>query len=227
MASLLAALLACVPQGDAPAGLHDIAVQTEHGEQRFTLSIPDNADSGTQPLVLALHYGGSPSPFYGRGLIEQLIGPGFSALNAYIVAPETTGGDWSTDRNAAYIEALLHCITTSYDIDSAKIILTGYSMGAMGTWHFLKTMPNQFSAAVPIAGFGSSLPESSVPTFTLAAPRDEIFPLDRLQTMLKQRPEIVFEEVDANGHFDLPGFIPALREKAIPWIQKQWETTND
>src|SRR5262249_58742161 len=45
------------------------------GTLRYTLSVPEGYDSKRPvPLVVALHYGGDVTPFYGRGMIDGLVG---------------------------------------------------------------------------------------------------------------------------------------------------------
>lgn len=38
-------------------------------------------------------------------------------------------------------------------IDVARIYLTGFSQGGMGTWNYIKHYPHKFAAAVPLSGF--------------------------------------------------------------------------
>lgn len=61
---------------------------------RYTLLVPPAYDGETPvPLVVALHYGGEVTPFYGGGMIETLVEPGLGQLGAIIVAPDATSGD--------------------------------------------------------------------------------------------------------------------------------------
>jgi predicted peptidase len=50
------------------------------------------------------------------------------------------------------LRALIHNIIHSYQIDIARIYLTGISMGGFGAWHFAEAYPSLFAAIVPICG---------------------------------------------------------------------------
>lgn len=39
------------------------------------------------------------------------------------------------------------------NVDTNRIYLTGFSLGGMGTWSFIKSYPNRFAAACPLSGF--------------------------------------------------------------------------
>ena len=43
--------------------------------------------------------------------------------------------------------------SNSPNIDVARIYLTGFSQGGMGTWNFIKHYPHTFAAAAPLSGF--------------------------------------------------------------------------
>ena len=75
-------------------GVHDI-LSTNFNARRFTLSLPNRIDSKNgNPIVLILHYGGDPTPYYGRPLIETLYQPNWHELDAIMIAPESSGGSW-------------------------------------------------------------------------------------------------------------------------------------
>lgn len=50
------------------------------------------------------------------------------------------------------LHALLVDAVQRYNIDEARIYLTGLSMGGYGTWHLAATYPDIFAAVVPICG---------------------------------------------------------------------------
>ena len=49
---------------------------------------------------------------------------------------------------------LLELIPKQYGIDSARIYLTGQSMGGAGTWIFAMSNPDKFAAIAPVCGWG-------------------------------------------------------------------------
>ncbi len=222
---LMLGLMAGAP---TESGIHDIETQATPGRgARFTLSIPERThDQGPAPLVLVLHYAGEPTRFYGRPLLEGLIEPAFRSLGAYYVAPETLGGQWHMETNEAFVMALVKEMIEAYGIDPDRTVVTGYSMGAIGAWHFITHYPELFSAAVPISGFPRGDLQCAIPVSTFHAPADELFPITRLESLVADLQAsdcpVQLTTVDAQGHFDLNGFSDAL--KAVPaWLDDIWQ----
>ena len=197
-------------------GLYDIELVIEDARPnnmtgRFTLSVPQSLGTdASHPLVVVLHYAGQPTRFYGRPLIEELFEPAWRDLNAIYLAPESLDGQWNTSANEAWVLHLLDTIKRHYAVDAKRIVVAGYSMGAIGSWHFINSYPERFSAAVPIAGMPRSELACSVPVYTLAAPSDEIFAFDRIEAEVNQLKAqgcaVELQAVDARGHYDVSGF---------------------
>ncbi len=122
----------------------------------YAISVPPAYDRSTPvPLVLALHFGvqGGPSLNAGRDVLRILIGPALAELGAVMVAPDALGGGpWDTRQNEEAVLWLLDSVMRSYSIDPRRVIVTGFSMGGAGTWHFAGKYPERFAAAVPVAG---------------------------------------------------------------------------
>src|SRR5688572_25451813 len=111
---------------------------------RYALSIPANySPKAKVPLVLALHFGGDPAGA-GRAVLDILVGPALADLGAIIVAPDSLGGGWDNAENDRAVVQLLDKILADYSIDTTKIVVTGFSMGGAGTWHFGAKYPQRF-----------------------------------------------------------------------------------
>lgn len=119
-------------------GIYEIALH----KKRYSFSIPENfqADRPT-PLILALHYAGHGVPYFGKPMITELAGPAFGQLNAIVAAPDCTAEDWTRPESVSSLLALLDWIEDNYNIDPQKKLLTGYSMGGIGTWHMTAMTP--------------------------------------------------------------------------------------
>lgn len=85
------------------------------------------------PLIISLHYGGPVSPWYGRGLLEQVVVPALSELTAVMIAPDCPADRWSDDICDAGVIAAMDYAIAELDADPARVLLTGYSLG--GNWH--------------------------------------------------------------------------------------------
>src|SRR5262245_46076997 len=133
-------------------GIHNGVLREAELSISYAISIPKGySASEAVPLVLALHYGGSPNRA-GHGVLSILVAPAFSALGAIIVAPDSVGGPWSEPENERAVNALLDAVQASYRIDKRRVAVTGFSMGGAGVWHFAGKYPERFSAAIPVAG---------------------------------------------------------------------------
>ena len=138
-------------------GLHTRTLERQSGPAiGYAIWVPPTYNRTTPAgLVLALHFGvqGGPSLFAGRDVLRLLIAPGLAELGAVMVAPDSlNGGPWDTPQNEDAVLWLLDSVMRSYSIDRMKVIVTGFSMGGAGTWHFAGKYPDRFAAAVPVAG---------------------------------------------------------------------------
>ncbi|MGR8918962.1 MAG: carboxylesterase family protein [Gammaproteobacteria bacterium] len=214
---------------DTP-GVHDLeATLPGGGTGRFTLALPQAGD-GPRPLVVVLHYGGQPTRWYGRPLLEDLFEPAWRELGAVYLAPESLGGQWHTEQNEAFVMNLVELVGNTLDIDPARRILAGYSMGAIGSWHFVSRYPATFAAAVPVAGFSAEADTCPVPIYALATQNDEIFDYDRfaahVDALARSGSSVEFVTVPARGHYDVAGFRDAL--KAVPaWLEAAWKRDHE
>lgn len=217
----------------APSVVQEHVLQP--GSRRYTLAIPADY-TGDHPvgLVLALHYGGQATPYYGRGLLVGLVEPALRGLEAIIVAPDcpTVITDWTHPDSEAYVLELLDHIQATYAIDIQRTLITGYSMGGIGTWYLAALHQERFAAALPMAAHP---PKTAVdvpwriPLHIIHSRRDELFPLkpveaavDRLKT---QGAIIDLAVVDAVTHYETHRFVEPLRD-AIPWIEETWHQVS-
>jgi len=212
-------------------GIHDLTINTDVGNLRYSLHVPESLPrDGTQPLILVLHYGGTPSGFYGRPLIEQLVLPAFGSLNPVIVAPVSVQGDWTNADNKRLVFELLAALERAYSTDPKSRLITGYSMGAMGTWHIVSEYPNYFSAAIAISGFTVIEPERcTTPLYALHSRADSIFDAERLQTEIDKLDaagcRVRVDFIDGIDHYNIPAFAPMLKN-TLPWVLDVWERTQ-
>ena len=211
-------------------GIYEQVKTTESGTSlRYTISIPESFSSDQPaPLILALHYGGQVTPFYGKGLLIQLIEPALLDLGAIIVAPDCPGAGWANKTSESAVMALLNRIMKNYKIDNKRVLVTGYSMGGVGTWYFAARYSQVFSAAIPVSGVPP--PETiamikDIPVYVIHSPQDEVFPIGQTEkAVAKLKSKGVSARlvaIEGIGHYQIPRFVESLRA-AIPWIKQVW-----
>jgi predicted peptidase len=232
-------LLACLWSAIAVQAQDDASLSvTEPGifemilpgsERRYTLATPDGyTGQEPTPLIVSLHYGGEVTPFYGRGLLQSLIEPALRELGAIIVAPDSAAGNWANPTSEQQVLELLDYIEAHYNIDANRTLLTGYSMGASGTWYLAPRHPERFKAALAMAGrpqADSTTFDWKTPLYLISSTADEVVPLDLTQVAVEQLQSqgvsIGLVVVNEITHYEIPRYGPHLRA-AIPWIQRAW-----
>ena len=224
------------------------------GELRFALSKPrgENAE-GPRPLVLALHYGwaGDLPPGYGRSYMNLLVAPALAKLDAVIVAPDAPEASWTHPRSERALLALIDHIRQTHSVDPERFVITGFSLGAMGTWYMASRHPELFSAAIPMGGppvmssvadARAGLAESQrifsgeeidwppgiveVPILVIHSRADELVDLELVARAVKSLRaaggDVELVKVNGLGHFDTPRYAEYLR-RAVPWLRKVWD----
>jgi predicted peptidase len=208
-------------------GLHKLVF--EQTAMRYSLLIPQGYNGETRtPMVLALHYGGVVTPFYGAPLLEQLIGPALSDTGAIIVAPDNDGTGWDNVASETRVMALLTHLFAQYPIDRRRLIVTGYSLGGIGSWYYAARHPTLFPAAIPISGRAPtdlSDIDWRMPLYVIHGDKDDVFPVDQTRqdvADLEERGETVkLTIVEGALHYDVTVFREAL-QSTIPWIEDLW-----
>ena len=194
---------------------------------RYTLSVPEGYLPGEPvPLVLALHFGGKITPFYGRNILELLVEPGLRELGAIIVAPDALDPGWNDPRDEAAVLALLDHVSETYAIDPKRVLCTGYSMGGAGTWFIANRHQDRFTAALPIAGRPPQEGQSwTIPLYVIHSRDDEVVPLGpteaHVASLRNQGADVRLVIVEGLRHFDTPRFVGPLQE-AVPWLVEIW-----
>jgi len=197
---------------------------------RYTLAVPPSLSADRPyPLVLALHYGGQVTPYYGKGYLTGLVLPALRDLNAIMIAPDCPGEGWTDPASERAVLALLQAIQKDYAIDRRRLIITGYSMGATGTWDFVFKHQGLFSAALPVAGMppkGIILSDPGTPILVIHSRDDELFPLDAVRKFVRACESaglpVELRVVAGLSHYRFDQFVAALRE-AVPWVKKLWD----
>jgi pimeloyl-ACP methyl ester carboxylesterase len=220
--------------GDSPVltpGLHSLSLpRADEPPVRYAISIPRNYSPSTPvPLVLALHFGvgGGDAAGAGGDVVRILIGPALAELGAVIVAPDSVRGDWSSPENEKAVNALLDTILARYSIDKKKVVVTGFSMGGAGSWHFAEKFPERFSAAIPVAGRPpASASGWRVPVLAIHSRDDQVVPFGPTEARIAelQKAGLNAKLIPLTGiaHFETYRFRDALRQ-AVPWLREVWK----
>lgn len=125
----------------------------KHSATEYYIYTPASASTGRLlPIVLFLHgCCGTDERATLRNAVDPPVrlwhnfGENRQAVPAYILSPKTTQG-WR--QHFENIKAVIDSLVTSRHVDPKRIYISGFSMGAAGTWQFIEEYPGYFAAAI-------------------------------------------------------------------------------
>lgn len=199
------------------------------GQLLYAISVPDGYKPGApRPLVLALHPGGERMRYYGSAYARMMVEPALRDLGAVIVAPDCPSQGWNDPLADQSVMALLDKVIAEYSIDRKRVLVTGYSLGGRGTWFMASHHADLFTAAIPMAASTGDEPVerlATMPTYIIHSRADEVVPFApaerTAQTLEAMGRPVKFEAVSSLPHFQMDGYIPALR-RAGRWVSERW-----
>jgi predicted peptidase len=215
-------------------GIHQLTMTLKSGiKQRYTLSLPAGFDvRNPVPFVLALHYGGQVTPWYGGGYLNKLPAPALEDLGALIVAPDCLKKGWTNPESEGALLELFDYIKAHYSIDEKRTLITGFSMGGIGTWYMISRHPEIFTAAIPVSSSIHPLVLGAlreIPIYAIHSTGDEIFPVELVKEMANKVTEsgiqLHLEVIDRISHYHTERFVPSLKN-TVPWIKEKWQKTG-
>lgn len=174
------------------------------GERRLR-----GADEAGYPLVIYLHGRGGDvmtpeQPWDARSFSAE---DNYRKRPCVIIAPQCPKEQSWSGANADGVVEIIEDLRKNLSIDKNRIYLTGYSMGAYGTFHLLAQEPKLFAAAVPIAGGGN--PNSvrdykKVPLWVFHGAKDDIVKPEQSRRMVEAledaRAEVKYTEFPEGDH---------------------------
>ena len=100
-----------------------------------------------------------------------------------------------------------------------KVIITGYSNGAIGTWYYSKKHSKLFTAAIPVAGFYKKPSRIKVPMYILHGENDELFNATLVEAAIKKSIEkksiINYKILPKYSHFMGCYYMKELKKMAL------------
>jgi predicted peptidase len=199
------------------------------GDLRYSLILPGKtSDDQIRPLILALHFAGHGTPFYGKLILTELVEPALRNLGAIIVAPDCTGPDWTHSKSEKDLFAVLNHVFENYNVDPNRTLITGYSMGGVGTWYLAARHQEMFSAALIMAGMpppNIAEVDWQIPLLIIQSRQDKMMPLQPTEIAVQQLKaagrDVELLRLEGVNHFETWRYTVPLCA-AIPWIQKAW-----
>jgi len=137
---------------------------------------------GDEPFPLLIYLsGGGGQAFDGALTADDVLGhSGYLA-----VYPHASGAMWWEQKPTAMVQALLLEILRTYNVDSNRVYLAGFSNGATGALYYGTLWPERFAAIALLMGAGVKSPRgeevplknlSNLPILLLHGDKDPIIP---------------------------------------------------
>lgn len=133
------------------------------------------AECESVPLIVWLHGRGECNTtenwFMHTGLPQIMSEWSLDGFNAYVICPQLYGqwnmGYWYNSRTADDLKMLLDRFIAEHNVDTERIIISGFSAGGMGAMYMAIQMPDYFSklvvmSSLPLEGCDAS--EITIPT---------------------------------------------------------------
>ncbi len=230
------AVAACKGSTEPGGGLSYEQIDSimDHGDMSFnyTVAVPGSYDENEAPvpLILALHFGGTVTSSYSKTFLNLLVLPALGETEAIMVAPNApAAGAWTSQAAESAVMALVDRIRSEYNIDPDRILVTGFSLGAVGTWHFATERPDVFTAAIPVSGIPSypvTLPSQDIPFYVIHSRQDEIFPYEEVEDYVSNYTaidmDVTLSLVNGLSHYSTTAFVGPL-SNAVTWLENKWD----
>lgn len=148
---------------------------------RYLIWMPRNAVRPAKgwPLLFFLHGSGERGDDLARVKVHGP--PKYAAAGVdhpfVLVAPQVPEGlAWDSDA----LEALRAHLVTRLPVDADRVLMTGLSMGGIGTWNYAVDYPDRLAAIAPVSGTGDSDRAARVarlPIWAFHGERDDAVPI--------------------------------------------------
>lgn len=230
-------------------GLHRMEVTHSNGTlQRYMIDIPEGYDgSNAVPLILGLHYGFNPAegtnipdPYKAEEFYSRIYQQAFKPLGAIFLAADSVNGNWATPENEAALMSLMDSVIDTYNIDERKTIVTGYSMGGFGSWHWAAKYQDRFAGVLPIAGMPADMNsfreqpklldvDWNIPIYIIHSKVDGLIDIKPTQEYVKKLQadgkDVTFQELTVITHHQ-EDLLPEPVGQSVPWIKRVWQNVK-
>jgi len=184
---------------------------TKKVRYNYLTFIPDNYDSLKKtediPVIFYLHgrsVSGTDINRLKRYGLPFFLSRG-KKLNFIVIAPQCPWGkNWASED---WFDTIYAEVCAKYQVDTARIYLTGMSLGGFGTWELANRYSHRFAAIAPLCGgantaWGNNL--SHIPIWVFHGVKDRQVPVSRSDQMVKALKEegalVVYSRLPDKGH---------------------------
>ncbi len=161
LAAIIASPLAALSFSTMPALACGPDTDCALGERHYRIAMPDGHDGASKvgAIVFAHGYRGSARGVMRNGSLRRLA----SDLGVALIAVKSASDDWilpnaprrpdvDGSEEFNYLDAVIADASSRFDIDTGRMMMTGFSAGGMMTWNMACHRPAMFAGFAPISG---------------------------------------------------------------------------
>lgn len=197
-----------------------IKVKDRESTWKYDLTIPEIKDGKKVPLIIVLH-GGVGSKNYTK-FSDCLVVPGLKETGGFIFSPSGAWRTWTLDHLEKRILDFIELAKQHWPIDPTKIVLVGFSNGAIAGWKYAKTYEAIFSAMVLIGSPCKVKEKINIPIYVIQGTEDKFFPIKKVRKRIaaakKLGCNITFVEAEGKTHLKACEYKEILKT-SIPWME--------
>ncbi|TYP70430.1 dienelactone hydrolase family protein [Aquimarina intermedia] len=199
------------------------ALQTNDGRSdwKFNLKTP-SLESGKQyPLFILLH-GGVASKNYLK-FSNCLVAPALNSMNGFIFSPSGAWRTWSMSYLEKRIDDFIILAKKHWPIDPQKIVLIGYSNGAMAGWERAQQLNQPFSAYILMGSDGKSKQIITTPTYVIQGTDDHFFSFKKVEKRIHKAKlegsNLTLKKAQNKTHIKACDYVTELKS-AGTWLEE-------
>jgi predicted peptidase len=164
----------------------------------YRLYVPPgyNTPGAEFPLIMFLHGSGesgtdnvAPSNGWIDNLYNAAHGNYGAQYKAFLLVPQTQWGWWGSSPDSIaqpLAMGILNLVSSTYQVDTQRLYVTGLSMGGGGTFNIIANHPETFAAASPLSGYGDTSSASiikDIPIWAFHGASDTVVEVDYTDEM--------------------------------------------
>jgi len=197
-----------------------IKVNDKESEWKYDLTIPSLSEGEKAPLFILLH-GGVGSKNYTK-FSNCLVAPGLKDAGGFIFSPSGAWRTWTLEHLEKRILDFIDLAKIYWPIDPNKIVLVGYSNGALAGWKYARDYPDIFSAMI-LMGSNCKVEEKlDIPIYVIQGTKDKFFPIKKVRKRIAEAQklgcDITFIEAEGKTHIKACEYQDILKT-SIPWLE--------
>jgi predicted esterase len=156
-----------------------------------------------------------------RLLVSCLGAPALGFLDALILAPSSSTGQWWARSDTEFVLGLVLAARSRWPAAGARSVILGYSNGGIGAWYFARLYPEYFRAAIPMAFNETIVGASRLPIYAIQGSKDEEFEFApvraAIQALQDRGQDVTLDAKYRGSHHAMCSYVPELG-RAGRWL---------